>query len=351
MPRPTLPVVALLLLSPLALTPSASAQSRTFQLGGEGEWVETDAPEPGSDRAMLAEMRRLIATGRASRARSQLQQFVDDRLGTQDPLLPEALLALADAKVADGAEYKALFDYEFLIRSFPSSPEYVTAIQRELEIAQRYAGGLRRTMFGLRLLNAGPVAEELFVRAAERLPRSEVAEEALIGLGDFYYRDREMRLAADVYDIFLRKFPVSRHRERAMVRRILANVALYKGPRYNPQPIEQALTLVQEFQARYPLEAEQIGITESLEIRIDESAGSHMLESAQWYLKRGDGPGARLVLRRLLDRHPRTTAASTARQILEERGWSRQQDAAPPAVDLPLGPALPTGDEAAEDQP
>lgn len=326
------------------LAPGAFAQSRTFELGGEGDWVETDAPEPGSDEAFLADMRRFIAEGRSSLARSQLQRFVDDRLGTDDPRLPEALLALADAKVADGAEYKALFDYEFLIRSFPSSPEYVTAIQRELEIAQRYAGGLRRTVFGFRLLNAGPVAEELFVRAAERLPRSEIAEEALIGLGDFYYRDREMRLAADVYDIFLRKFPVSRHRERAMVRRILANVALYKGPRYNPQPIEQALTLVQEFQSRYPLEAEQIGITESLEIRIDESAGAHMLETAQWYLKQGDGPGARLMLRRLLDKHPRTTAASTARQILADRGWSREQQAAPAEPQAPLGPALPTGE-------
>lgn len=328
----------------------ANAQSRTFELDGDGGWVETDAPEPGSDEAFLAEMRRLITEGRASRARNQLQRFVDDRLETADPLLPEALLALADAKVADGAEYKALFDYEFLIRSFPSSPEYVTAIQREIEIAERYARDLRRAFLGIRLLDAGSVAEELFVRGAERLPSSELAERALIELADYYYREREMRLAAEVYEIFLRKFPVSRHRERALVREILANVALYKGPRYNPQPIQQAGTLIEDFQNRYPIEAERIGLTESLQVRIDESAGAHQLESAEWYLKRGDGASARLVLRRLLAKHPRTAAAERAREIMAERGWQRQPRALPAAPAQPLGPEAPSAEQGASSQ-
>ena len=324
----------------------AHAQETTLELSEDGTWVQTARPEPGTVEYRLSEIRRELALDHADRARSLAERLVND-LDDEDPWYPSARLIFADAKTAAGREFQALFDYEEVISRFPASPEYRLAVERELEIAIDYARGRKRRVFwGLfRIGSARSLAEELLIRVQERLPGSGAAERAGIELADFYFRDRDMEMAAEAYELFMINYPDSVHRKRAMQRRILSNIARFKGPRYDASGLIEAEALIDEFQGRFPLEAEETGINDALLARLDESRGAQLLENAQWYLRRGDDISARYTLRRVVAAHPRSVAAVRAKDIMDQRGWQ----SAPPVEQVPIGPQPIGEDSTSED--
>ncbi len=310
-----------------------------YRLGGDGKWVEAPAPARDEAAEEIAEARRLVAEGKPAAAKAILDPWIEERKRTDHPLLAEAYLLRGDARTADGNEYKALYDYEALIKQFPGSPEFVTALERERDIAVRYANGMNRKQWGVRWVSAQGDGDELLIRIHERLPGSRLAERALSDLADTYYRRGELELAAQSYDILLKNFPRSEFRRRAMLRLVYTQIARYEGPRYDATGLVEARELVEDFRRSYPADAAREGLDRALIDRIDEQLGAQMLERSRFYERRGDPVASRFTLRKLADKYPGTQAARTATSILQERGWERaaapEPVAAPPAPDDP----------------
>ena len=318
--------------------PDQPVDQPVYELDDSGAWVQTAAPEPGSDAAVMAEARRLIVEERTGEAISLLDEWLLQHQRSANPYVPEALLLRGDAKVAADNEYSALVEYE-AVTMFPESPHFVTALEREYEIALRYLNGLRRKFLGFRVEDARSTGEELMVRIQERLPGSRLAEQAAIELADYYYRRRDMPMASDMYEIFTRNFPDSPYRRWAMQRWIYSSLARYKGPRHDTTGLVDARNLIEDFRDQYPQDAESAGINEALLTRVDESLGDKQLETARWYLHRGDDPSARYTLRRLVRDHPQTVAAVEALRVLRERGWDAGIVAPTGPVESPEAPA------------
>jgi outer membrane protein assembly factor BamD (BamD/ComL family) len=322
------------------------AQTTEYRMDDRGELVVAAAPTPGSDEAVIAEARRLIASEQPSAAKSLLNGWIEENERSGKALLPAAYLARADATTLAGNEFQALYDYETIIKEFPASPEYALAVERELEIALKYLAGLYRKFLGFRIIEADDVGEELLIRVQERMPGSRLAERAGIELADHYYRIRSMELAATAYELFLKNYPNSAYRPKAMQRQIYASIARFKGPMYDGKPLIDAAVLIRRFQSRYPSMAQEAGLDEALLTRIDESGGQQLLEHARYYLRTGDPVAARYTLQRLLAKHPKTAAAVEALNQMQARGWALQGQPTPgafPAVppvandDLPFG--------------
>ena len=196
------------------------------------------------------------------------------------------------------------------------------ALERELDVAKMYFGGLKKKSLGIFRIDSGvPLAEETVMRINQRLPGSRLAEKALLMLADYYYDERDLRMAAESYDVFLTLFPRSEHRQKAMQRRVYANIAQFKGPSYDASGLIDAKIQVQRYQAEYPVDAERTGLGEVLMARLDEQTARQLLSVAEWYDKRGDPPSQRLTLQRLLHKHPQTGAAKLAADILTTHGW------------------------------
>jgi len=329
----------------VVLAARAHAQQATYELTEDGQWVEVAAPEPGSDEAIMGEARRHIVKGKPKRAKKLLTKWIDANEFTQSPWLPEAYLLRGDAKTAAGNEYKALYDYETVISEYPASSAFPIAVERELEIGIKYVNGMKRKFMGIRFSDSSKAGEELLVRVQERMVGSELAERALIELADFYYRQRDMDMAAEAYEIFIKLYPESEYTKKAMQRRIYANIARFKGPRYDASGLIEAKYLIEEFALRYPADAERAGLTNALASRLDESSAAQMLEVARWYYKRGDPVSTRFVLRRLQRRYPLTNAAESGYQFMLERGWNE-------LVETTIGPEEdPTDDDSTGDTP
>jgi len=226
-----------------------------------------------------------------------------------------------DARVADRDEFKALYDYEELIREFPESEEFEPAVSRELEIGIEYLNGLKRKVWGIRWVDAGDVGVETLIRVQERLPGSDLAERASIELADYFYRERRIELADEAYGLYLENFPEGAHARKAARRRVYTAIARYRGPSYDASMLLDAQVRIRRFRERFPAEADRRGINEGLIGRLDESLAAQLLNGAEWYLATGEDASARLTLRRLLERYPGTVSAEAARSLLRERGW------------------------------
>lgn len=327
-------LAALVAASTLACT--AAAQSRTFEMTDEG-WTASKAPEPGTDAAIIADARKLLAERKAAEAQEILDTWISENETTKSPFLAEAYLLRGDCKLVDRDEYEALRDFEKVTKDYSGSEYFVRALERELDVARLYFGGLRRrSIFGLRIDSGIPIAEEICLRINERLSGSRLAEEAMITMADYYYKERDLRMAAESYDVFLKLFPKSEYREMAMQRRVYANIAQFKGPQYDATGLVEARYQIERFQTEFPAEAEKSGMSDALIARLDESVAEQKMVTAQWYLTRGDPVSARLTLQRLVRKHPRTAAAQQASELLTKNGWP---------LEAPKIPRLTPGDE------
>lgn len=273
--------------------------------------------DPASPEGQLQQARKAFAEGRADDAQDLAEEWIERY--PNHPLQPEAVLLVADAKVARRNYYKALFDYEKILRLYPGSEQFSIALEREYQIADLFSHGMKRRLWGMRLVPAESEAEEVFIRIQERAPGSDVGEKASLALADHYFRHAEMANAAEAYDLFLLNYPRSLHREPAMLRLIQANLATFKGPTFDPTGLLDARQRLAMYQKEFPAAAERLG-TPALLIRIDESMARKIYQTAWWYEVRGERVSAVYLHRRLIRDYPSTPAARDAMVKLTELG-------------------------------
>ena len=302
-------------LAALLLTGSMNTAlgQESYELDAQDDWTLKDSPEPGSNEAQLAQIRKILAQGRPDRALNLAERWIERN--PRSPMLPEATMIKADSLVALHDEYEALYDYEYVIRRWPSSAVFTEACAREFQIAVEYAHGKRRKIFGLRIASGADEAEELFIRIQERMPGSQLAEMAGMELADLYFRQRRMDLAADMYALFIQKYPRSPYVDMAQRRLIYANLATFKGPEFDVVGLLEAKAELRQLIVSQPAQAERIGAN-ALLLRITESEAEKLLSTAEWYLHVADPIAAEIVIRRLVERYPETGACVRALELI-----------------------------------
>ena len=297
---------------------SAHAQATEYTLDDFDQWKPAAGPaarDPVLQQAQLA-----LANGEPQRAMALAETFIE-----QNPINParnaeraEALLIKGDAMLAMDNEWQALFAYEELARRYASTSVFVPALEREYEIARAYAHGLRRKFFGtFRLIDAGDDAQEILIRIQERLPGSELAEKAGMELADYYFRIRDMPLAADAYDLFVQNYPRSRQVVKAKLRLIYSYYAEFKGPQFEGKGLEEATARLKQLQADEPAVAQKIG-ADALLVRIYESEAARLKAQADWYIRVQDWIAAELMIRSLVKKYPNSIAAIEALRVVPE---------------------------------
>lgn len=285
-----------------------------FKLDGTDQWKPSEEVDPASPAGILQQGRVALARNEGKRAVSLMDAWLE-RYGN-NPMRADALLIRADARLSLGDEYDALFDYEEIARRYPFTSAFVPALEREYDIARAYAAGLRRKFFGtFRIVNAEDDAQELLIRIQERLPGSALAEKAGMELADFYFRKRDMPLAADAYDLFVKNYPRSPQVDKARLRVIYAYYSSYKGPQFDAKGLSEAAGKLRELKAVEPQLAKQVG-ADALLLRVYQSEAQKLLSEANWYWSVDDPISTERVIRRLVRQYPRSAAAIQAmRQI------------------------------------
>lgn len=302
-----------------------------------GDWQAESRPSPDSPQGQLLHLRQLIAQNQPRKARTLATKWI--KAHPDSPLLAEAYLLRGDSKFVGNDLYKALFDYEHLAAEFPASEHFLTALEREFEIAQQFAAGVKRKLWGMPIIPAGGEAEEIFIRIQERAPGSDLGERASLALADYYFTHKKMVSAADAYQLFLTNYPTTPHRQYAMLRLIDSSLGRFRGPQYDPTGLIDAVQYIRRYQREFPDSAQQID-TPSMLRDIDHSLALKLLYHGQWYEDRGEVLSASYMYRRLVQLYPSTPPAQQALDRMKQLGTTSLVPLPPPA---PLAePASPT---------
>ncbi len=302
-----------LLMALLVMVSPATAQDR-YRLGGGG-WQQTAAPAADSPEGRLQTVRRTLAEDRAEAALELADAWIERYPGHSQ--LVDAYLIRGDAKAATGEYYQSLFDYEFVVRMYPSSEQYLVALDRELKIAKLFGSGMKRKFLGMRVLSAWGEAEELLIRIQERAPGSDIGEDASIALGDFYFERSNMPGAAEAYDLFLINYPTSPRREHAMRRLIEASLETYRGSDFDATGLIEAGQRIKRFQQEFPAAANRLEMADRL-LQVYELLAASHLQTAQWYDRQQEWVSAAYAYRRILRDYPDTRAGQAAGERLAE---------------------------------
>ncbi|MCC7193057.1 MAG: outer membrane protein assembly factor BamD [Phycisphaeraceae bacterium] len=311
-------MLAVLVFALLCVFVTPSLAQERYRLTDD-EWKKLTQYDPATPEGQIQEIRRALAEGKGEKAENLCSKWI--KRYPNHPLLVEAWLLRGDAKVMRGNEYKALREYEYVIREFPGSEQFTTALEREYEIAKLYTAGRRRKFLNMRIISADEEAQEIYIRIQERTPGSALGEDASMTLGDHLFARADMRNAAEAYDAFILNYPRSPRRERALLRVIQANLARFKGPEFDSTGLIEANERIKQYQKEYPAAAERIG-SDALLVRIDESLALKTYYNANWYRGRGEKVSAATMYRRVIKDHPQTAAAKIAMQRLSEMNQS-----------------------------
>jgi len=302
------------------------ASGQAFRLNDEDGWSPLPEPAAGSAEEGLRNARRAIAREAWDQAeticRDWLTRFTSTArirplLGDQDvpvveveqaqsPLVGEVRLLLGDALRARGELYPAAVEYETVARSYPDSPAWLDAVERCYEIAVIWSKQEPEFLLGIfPVSDWTEEVEELLIRVQERVPGSILAERAGFALMEFYFREENYRLTADMAAIVLENHPTTPQADLARRRIVDANRRLWKGPENDLSGLEEASSILSYFIAEDPVAAQRINSAQQLR-EVQEDLVQSEWSTAQWYLRSGDPVSAAYEVSRLADRYADT---------------------------------------------
>ena len=124
-----------------------------------------------------------------------------------------------------------------------------------------------------------------------------------------------MRLANEMYQIYIENFPRSPHINKAKARLVYTRLGTYRGPAFNDTGLIDSRRELVELQFTNPRLASIIN-SDGLITRIDESLGQKMFHVAKYYLETNNPIAAEYTVRRLLQTHENSTASIEALELL-----------------------------------
>ncbi len=298
----------------------------------QGEWVRQAEPGADTPAGQAARVRELQQLGKSRRAVKAAERFLDEY--PDDPMRERAMYYAGAAEMDRGNYYSAFEWFELQLDEFPDGDFANDALRREFEIADAFLNGRKRRVAYVFRLPARSEGLEILTRIAEHAPGTELAQQAMLRIGDHHYSRDQWYEAVDAYDQFVDTFPNSDRASHAMLQAARAMYAAFHGIAYDATPLIDADQRFRAFAAQYPGRAEEAGVNAIL-WEIHNLRAHKMFETARFYERVHRPTSAAFCYRKVIDTYGETDWAGDARDALARLG----EPVRPPATDAGAEPA------------
>lgn len=322
------------LLLPLSLLGLLLASSGCATSLGEGDRpileVPANDPAPASDAEAQArsalQVGRYEEAGKAYYALAQLE--ADPRLRS------EFLFLSAESALGSQDHYLAYFRYARLLKLYPGTPRYGSAVDRLFLIGRLYCEGKASKpswLFGISLkdLEFGIEALERFQRERER-HRS--ADDALHYVSLAYQALSNEELAIESWSKLRRFYPESEWAETAQFQSAMSEITRSEGERYDKLPLVSGLRLLERYAAEHP-KGNHVSAALAKAKSIREQLAGQLLRTARYYCSADHYYSTQLYLTTIIRDYPKTEAADEAKEMAKEVETATAK--APPAPPAP----------------
>lgn len=305
-----------------------------------GQWVELPAPIAGTEDGDLAIARAMLAKGDFKKARKAFGEWF--KMYPESAHRPEALFYAAETEVSAIDEASRAGDliraYEYLqelLQGWPGSELADRALRKELIIAEMilFKGRKQKVWKGTLWLSATEEALQMLDRIIDDLAKNTpIAEQALRLKADYHYQTGEFEEAEIAYSRLVREYPRGRYQKIAMLRSGESALGRFPGVQFDEADLLEAEVYLQDFQQRYPQDAEPYAVPQKLG-RIKETRAEKDFTVGRYYERVKQYKAAAFYYRQVEKNYSATTWAVEARNRLMALG-----EIAPP----PLEPLEPT---------
>jgi outer membrane assembly lipoprotein YfiO len=276
----------------------------------DGKWVAAPKPAKGTVEGELALIRQQIDEKNFKSARAAADQFRKDH--PDSPSCEEAMLLGAQAELDNGMYYQAFERLEAMLAKYPNGLFLERALTREMEVANAFLAGKKRIVGRMLRLPAADEGLTILRKIAEHAPGTDIAERALLRIGEYHFEKKDYRDAADAYDEFLALNPKSARAPHTMAQAAQAMYESFKGVPYDETPLVEAEARYKTLLAQYPDEARKARAADMLR-EIVTIRGERAYETAKFYERTGRPQSAIFYYRQVAEDFPSTVWASEAR--------------------------------------
>lgn len=276
----------------------------------DGKWVAAPKPAKGTVEGELALIRQQIEAKDYKAATAAADQFRKDR--SDSPSCEEAMLLGAQAQLGAGMYYQAFERLEAMLAKFPNGLFLERALTREVEVANAFLAGKKRVIGKIIKLPARDEGLTILRKVSEHAPGTDIAERAMLRIGEYHFERKEYSDAAGAYDEFITLNPKSARVPHAIARAAEAMFESFKGVAYDETPLVEAEARYKSLLAQYPDEARKARATETLR-EIVAIRGERAFETAKFYERTGRPKSARFYYRQVVEEFPSTVWATEAR--------------------------------------
>ena len=276
----------------------------------DGKWVAAPKPAKGTVEGELAMIRQQIDEKNFKSARAAADLFCKDH--PDSPSCEEAMLLGSQAELDNGMYYQAFERLEAMLAKYPNGLFLERALTREMEVANAFLAGKKRIVGRMLRLPAADEGLTILRKIAEHAPGTDIAERALLRIGEYHFEKKDYRDAADAYDEFLALNPKSARAPHTMAQAAQAMYESFKGVPYDETPLVEAEARYKTLLAQYPDEARKCRAADMLR-EIVTIRGERAYETAKFYERTGRPQSAIFYYRQVAEEFPSTVWASEAR--------------------------------------
>jgi outer membrane assembly lipoprotein YfiO len=197
----------------------------------------------------------------------------------------------------------------------PESRLFSLALDKQYQIADAYLKGYKSRFLYMAVISREDEAIEMLYRIQQRSPGSTLADRALLRTADYYYENADYDLAADAYAAYAKSYPRSPKVPQVKLKQAFANLAQFRGLRFDGTPVVDARAQLTEIIATYPQLAEEQNLREIID-RIDTSFARKLYVTADFYRRTNSPIAAVYTYRFLISAYPDSAEAATAKDDL-----------------------------------
>jgi len=323
-----------MLIGLLGLAVPAAAEEYILK---DGRWVAAPKPEKGTAAGELALIRQQLEAKQYKSARKAADAF--RKAHPDSPACEEAMLLGAQAEIDRGMYYQAFERLQEMIARYPNGTFLERALNREMECAEAFLSGKKRIIGSILRLPAYDEGLTILRKVSEHAPGTDIAERALLRIGDYHLADKDYRDAVDAYDEFLALNPRSARVPGVSAKAASAMFDSFKGVAYDETPLVEAQNRYKALIEQYPDEARKARAADILR-EITTIRAERAYETAKFYERTHRPKSAQFYYRQIVDEFPATVWASEARSKVTPRKRTAPPKAKPTrASQAKAGPA------------
>jgi len=314
-----------------ATTTATTRPQQTIELRNGQSWEPVSNPTtaPVTDET-LDRAGQFVAGNNNAAAKKLLVAWL--KRERTSPLRDRALYLLGVANYQYGDRIVSFYNFDELMDNYTDSKYFYPALEKQFQIAEGYLSGYKRRFLGLPLLSAEDEAVEMLFRIQQRSPGSPLAERALKRTADYYYADAQYDLAADAYQAFIDRYKRSPDIPQVRLKKAFAELAQFHGTKFDPTPVINARTSLEELAIDYPDLARQENVAAVVD-RIDAALARKVYQIAHFYIRTHEPKAAAFTYRYLIKNYPNSAEAEKAKVELAQLPPSAQEG--PPASTKP----------------